>query len=75
MIVYSATVPVEKTGLRYFNFVLVKSELLCIVIIILAVSLTISTIDTIVNAISSLILVDGSKFSNIDLKMILLNPF
>ena len=40
-----------------------KSELLCIIIIILAISLTVSTVDTLVNAISSLIIVDGKKIN------------
>ena len=43
-----------------------KSELLSISIVILATSLTISTVDTIVNAISSLILVDGNKIFKSD---------
>jgi Na+/proline symporter len=44
-----------------------QTELLSIVIIILGLSLTISTVDTLVNAISSLIIVDGKtiiKFKN-----------
>jgi len=50
--------------LAFFSILLKdKSELLCIVIIILAISLTVSTVDTIVNAISSLILVDGKKIN------------
>jgi len=40
-----------------------KSELLYVVIIILAISLTVSTVDTLVNAISSLIVVDGKKIN------------
>ena len=40
-----------------------KSEILCMAIIILAISLTVSTIDTLVNAISSLIIVDGKKIN------------
>ena len=39
-----------------------KTEFLPVLIIILAVSLTVSTIDTLVNAISSLIVVDGKNF-------------
>ena len=48
-----------------FFFILLedKSKLLYIIVIILAVSLTASTIDTLVNAISSLIVVDGQKIS------------
>ena len=50
--------------LAFFSILLKdKSEILCMVIIILAVSLTVSTIDTLVNAISSLILVDGKKIN------------
>ncbi len=50
--------------LAFFSIVLdEKSELLSITIIILAISLTVSTIDTLVNAISSLIMVDGKKIN------------
>jgi len=50
--------------LAFFSILLKdQSELLYIVIIILAVSLTVSTIDTLVNAISSLIMVDGNKIN------------
>ena len=50
--------------LAFFSILLKdKSEILCMVIIILAVSLTVSTIDTLVNAISSLIVVDGKKIN------------
>ncbi len=50
--------------LAFFSILLKdKSEVLCMVIIILAVSLTVSTIDTLVNAISSLIVVDGKKIN------------
>ena len=50
--------------LAFFSLLLNdKSELLSISIVILATSLTISTVDTIVNAISSLILVDGNKIN------------
>jgi len=48
--------------LAFFSILLKdKPEMLSMVIIILAVSLTVSTIDTLVNAISSLIVVDGKK--------------
>jgi len=40
-----------------------KTKLLPMVIIILAISLTVSTIDTLVNAISSLIIADGKKIN------------
>jgi len=48
-----------------FFFILLKdkTELLSMVIIILAISLTVSTIDTLVNAISSLIIADGKKIN------------
>jgi len=50
--------------LAFFSILLKgKSELLYMVIIILAVSLTVSTVDTLVNAISSLIVVDGKKIN------------
>jgi len=49
--------------LAFFSILLKdKTEFLPVIIIILAVSLTISTIDTLVNAISSLVVVDGKKF-------------
>ena len=46
-----------------FFFLLLKEQtiLLSIIIIVLAISLTISSIDTLINAISSLIVVDGNK--------------
>ena len=48
--------------LAFFSILLKdKTDFLSIIIIILAVSLTISTIDTLVNAISSIIIVDGKK--------------
>jgi len=50
--------------LAFFSILLKdKSELLYMVIIILAISLTVSTVDTLVNAISSLIVVDGKKIN------------
>jgi len=49
--------------LAFFSILLKgKTEFISILIIILAVSLTVSTIDTLVNAISSLVVVDGKKF-------------
>ena len=38
--------------------------MLSVIVIVLAISLTISSIDTLINAISSLIVVDGSKVLN-----------
>ena len=50
--------------LAFFSILLRgKPELLYMAVIILALSLTISTIDTLVNAISSLIMVDGKKIN------------
>ena len=49
--------------LAFFSILLRgKTEFLSVIIIILAVSLTVSTIDTLVNAISSLVIVDGKRF-------------
>jgi len=49
--------------LAFFSILLKeKTEFLSVVIIILAVSLTVSTIDTLVNGISSLVVVDGKNF-------------
>ena len=46
--------------LAFFSILLKdQSEFISIIVIVLAVSLTISTVDTLVNAISSLIIVDG----------------
>ncbi len=48
--------------LAFFSILLKNNmEFLSVIIIILAVSLTISTIDTLVNAISSIVVVDGKK--------------
>ena len=49
--------------LAFFSILLKdKTEFLAVLIIILAVSLAVSTIDTLVNAISSLVVVDGKNF-------------
>jgi len=48
--------------LAFFSILLKdNTEFLSVLIIILAVSLTVSTIDTLVNAISSIVIVDGKK--------------
>ena len=48
--------------LAFFSILLKdKEEFLSILIIILAISLTVSTVDTLVNAISSIVVVDGEK--------------
>jgi len=50
--------------LAFFSILLKdKSEFLYIAVIVLAISLTVSTIDTLINAISSLIIVDGKKIN------------
>ena len=50
--------------LAFFSILLNdKSEILSMGIIVLAISLTVSTVDTLVNAISSLIVVDGKKIN------------
>ena len=50
-----------------FFFLLLKdqTELLSIIIVILGLSLTISTVDTLINAISSLVVVDGKATFNL----------
>ncbi len=49
--------------LAFFSILLKeKTYFLSVVIIVMAVSLTVSTIDTLVNAISSLVIVDGKHF-------------
>ena len=49
--------------LAFFSILLKdKTKFLSVIIIILAISLTISTVDTLVNAISSIVVVDGKKF-------------
>tara|TARA_B100000686_G_C16407120_1_gene770289 strand:- start:160 stop:765 length:606 start_codon:yes stop_codon:yes gene_type:complete len=52
--------------LAFFSILLKdKTEFLSIIIIILAISLTISTVDTLINAISSIVIADGKKvYSN-----------
>tara|TARA_Y100000590_G_scaffold345572_1_gene395354 strand:+ start:611 stop:2062 length:1452 start_codon:yes stop_codon:yes gene_type:complete len=56
--------------LAFFSIILKdNTEFLSVIIIILAISLTISTVDTLVNAISSLVVVDGKKiYSKINQK-------
>tara|TARA_Y100001970_G_scaffold251334_1_gene324050 strand:- start:36403 stop:37830 length:1428 start_codon:yes stop_codon:yes gene_type:complete len=50
--------------LAFFSFLLSKnSEILAIAVIILAISLTVSTLDTLINGISSLVIVDGKKIN------------
>ena len=48
--------------LAFFSLILTENGIqLSVIIIILAISLTVSSIDTLINAISSLIIVDGNK--------------
>ena len=48
--------------LAFFSILLKNhSEILSLVVIVLAISLTISTVDTLINAISSLVIVDGKN--------------
>ena len=55
--------------LGYFSLLLRgQTEFLSMVIIVLGLSLTISTVDTLVNAISSLIVVDGKATFNLKMK-------
>ncbi len=66
--------PTTRPDLGFFTLLLKdKIELLSIVVIILGVALTISTVDTLVNAISSLIVVDGKATFNLDKKTNYLN--
>jgi|TARA_B100001079_G_scaffold252058_1_gene244856 Na+/proline symporter len=52
--------------LAFFSLILKEEGIqLSIIIIILAISLTVSSIDTLINAISSLIIVDGNKIFNV----------
>ncbi len=54
--------PKIKPDLAFFNLVLSNNSFFIVVsILILALSLTLSTIDTLINAISSLIIVDGKE--------------
>ena len=51
--------------LAFFTLLLKEQSLmLSVIVIVLAISLTISSIDTLINAISSLIVVDGNKVLN-----------
>ncbi len=66
--------PTTRPDLGFFTLLLKdQTELLSVVIIILGLALTISTVDTLVNAISSLIIVDGKATFNLDKKTNYLN--
>jgi Na+(H+)/acetate symporter ActP len=57
--------PSSRPDLGFFTLLLKdQSELLSLLVIILGLALTISTVDTLVNAISSLIVIDGKAFFN-----------
>ena len=66
--------PTTRPDLGFFTLLLKEqTELLSIVVIILGLALTISTVDTLVNAISSLIVVDGKATFNLEKKTDYLN--
>ena len=61
--------PSVRSDLGFFNLLLKdQTEILSLLIIILGLALTISTVDTLVNAISSLFVVDGKVTFNLDKK-------
>ena len=51
------------SDLAFFDLILTNNYLLIISIIVLALALTLSTIDTLINAISSILIVNGSQIS------------
>ena len=64
-----STDPKVIPDLGFFSLLFIEqTEFLSLLIVILGLSLTISTIDTLVNAISSLIIVDGKATFNFDKK-------
>ena len=64
-----STDPKVIPDLGFFSLLFIEqTEFLSVLIVILGLSLTISTIDTLVNAISSLIIVDGKATFNFDKK-------
>jgi len=61
--------PSARADLGFFTLLLKdQTEMLSLIIIILGLALTISTVDTLVNAISSLFVVDGKATFNLDKK-------
>ena len=61
--------PGNRPDLGFFSLLLKeRSELLSLIIVILGLALTISTVDTLVNAISSLFVVDGKATFNLNKK-------
>ena len=66
--------PTTRPDLGFFTLLLKEQkEILPLIVIILGLALTISTVDTLVNAISSLIVVDGKATFNLDKKTNYLN--
>ena len=66
--------PTSRPDLGFFTLLLKEqTELLSLFIIVLGLALTISTVDTLVNAISSLIVVDGKSTFNLNKKTNYLN--
>ena len=62
--------PTTRPDLGFFTLLLKeKSEMLSLIVIILGLALTISTVDTLVNAISSLIVIDGKAAFGISKKI------
>ena len=73
MVAFSIS-PDTRPDLGFFTLLLNdQTEILSLIIIILGLALTISTVDTLVNAISSLIVVDGKATFNINKKINFLN--
>ena len=61
--------PSQRPDLGFFTLLLKdQTEMLSLLIIVLGLALTISTVDTLVNAISSLFVVDGKATFNLDKK-------
>ncbi len=55
--------PKVKPDLAFFDLILSNNYLLIILILVLALALTLSTIDTLINAISSIFIVNGNQIS------------
>ncbi len=66
--------PTNRPDLGFFTLLLKEqTELISLIVIILGLALTISTIDTLVNAISSLFVIDGKATFNLNKKTNYLN--
>ena len=59
--------------LAFFDLILSKNYLLIISILVLALALTLSTIDTLINAISSILIVNGNQISRSIFSSFLIN--